>query len=345
MEAEERVQLRDALPERQCGSERVSVLKLLDIARRAGDAIMEVYSKETGKWNVQVKEDESPLTIADQRADAIIVEGLQKAYPSIPVISEEGAKAPVEEKKQYSHFFVVDPLDGTKEFINRNGQFTVNIALCTSSRGVLGDAVPVLGVVTVPALGRAFVGLEGKGAFRVGEPLEDAAGMREGLSGDTPSGAVKTEEGGVKSGEDEVGVRVRASSFDEEEEGLVVVASRSHMNEATKKFLDKYKNCKTVSLGSSLKILLLAEGAAQIYPRLAPTSEWDTCAAHAILKEAGGEIFQVSEEGEVRWDSPMRYKKAEIRNPFFMAVGKRAGSSVEQSQPQGPSSQQLSSKV
>ncbi|NNE93955.1 MAG: 3'(2'),5'-bisphosphate nucleotidase CysQ, partial [Verrucomicrobiales bacterium] len=220
---------------------------LKETARLAGDKILEVYGTE---FSVDVKEDNSPLTEADQKANAVIVDRLAAKYPEIPIISEETKATEYEQRKDWEWFWLVDPLDGTKEFIKRNGEFTVNIALVNRD-------TPAAGVVFQPVGDRLYWAFRGDGAWRSVE-----GGDAEKLSG--------------------------GPHYSEKEE-LLVVASRSHLTDAVQAFVDELKSQgKTVdflSSGSSLKLCLVAEGAADVYPRLGPTMEWDTGAAHAIALE------------------------------------------------------------
>jgi len=244
------------------------------IARRAGEAVLEIYNQEED-FEVEKKEDDSPLTRADRKANQVICEGLEELDLDFPVISEENKEIPYEQRKDYEYFWLVDPLDGTKEFIKRNGEFTINIALIKADR-------PVLGVVYVPVPDELYWAVDRAGAFMVqrGEVL-----------------------------------KLQAASFSMSDEGLKVVTSRSHLNDATKDFVDELVQPDTVAKGSSLKFIVLAKGGAHVYPRLGPTMEWDTGAAQIILEEAGGGI-QVESSGE-----PLRYNKENLKNPHFIAYG------------------------
>ena len=249
------------------------------IAEIAGKEILSVYN-EAGPIDVTIKDDQSPLTIADRKANAVIVDGLESLDSSIPVLSEESDQPSFSVRSNWSRYWLVDPLDGTKEFIHRNGEFTVNIALIESG-------VPTLGVVHVPVSDISYFGgtsvagawkrdSQGEGTLAVNSGLEDARTLR-------------------------------------------IVASRSHRGAAVDRLIQQlemqFESVDVVSMGSSLKICLLAEASADLYPRLAPTSEWDTAAAHAVLLAAGGEIFTDQ-------FVPLRYnQKDNILNPHFLAVG------------------------
>ena len=253
-----------------------------DIARQAGSAIMKIYGEED--FGVQTKSDNSPLTRADLAAHQVIVKGLNEAAPDIPVLSEESDAIPYDERKNWNRYFLVDPLDGTKEFINRNGEFTVNIAL-------IDDGVPVQGVVFVPV----------KDVLYTGDQLISTSAHVE-RNGARQAISVR-----------DLSERKRAA------EPLVVVASRRHGNEALKACMEvierEFSNVETTNMGSSLKLCLIAEGQADFYPRLAPTSEWDTAAAQAVVEAAGGKVVDVNL-------NPLRYNtKDEILNPFFYVLG------------------------
>lgn len=227
----------------------IEVVKV--IAKKAGAAILKVYHAP-GAFEVNLKSDDSPLTIADQQANQVICQGLEKLAPQIPIISEENKAIPYEERKAFQQHWLVDPLDGTKEFIKRNGEFTVNIALVENQRIVLG-------VVYAPVLEELYWAEKGKGAY--------------------------IEKNGKTT-------RLQAPSFAWTDPGLKVVCSRSHLNEGTRAFIEKLNQAETVATGSSLKFLIMAKGEAHVYPRLGPTMEWDTGAAQIILEEAGGQVVQ-----------------------------------------------------
>lgn len=243
------------------------------IALDAGVVIMEVYQDEES-FGVTHKADDSPLTLADKRANDVICAGLKKATPDIPIISEENKEIAYSERKDYSCAWLVDPVDGTKEFIKRNGEFTVNIALIKGGRIVLG-------VVYVPVTKELFWAYKDGGAYLS-------------IKGSEPK-------------------KLDAPKFSMKDTGLSVVCSRSHLNEETAAFIDKLNEPNKVSKGSSLKFLILAQGGAHVYPRLAPTMEWDTGAAQIVLEEAGGKIINIET------DLPLEYNKENLRNPHFIA--------------------------
>ncbi len=245
------------------------------ISEDAADAILAVYN-DPAEFEVDTKADDSPVTKADIAANTVIVKALRELTPDIPILTEESSMAPFSERQHWPRYWIVDPLDGTKEFIRRNDQFTVNIALVENHQAVLG-------VVLVPVSGVAYVGVKGHGAQ-------------------------KREKSQVQS------IQCRALN----PSTINVVASAHHSNAETEAFISAVQNIygetTRKSIGSSLKFCLLAEGLADVYPRFAPTSEWDTAAAHAVLEAAGGEVYR--EDG-----SPMRYNtKENILNPYFFAV-------------------------
>lgn len=242
--------------------------QILPIARQAGAAILAVYAD--GSTAVESKDDGSPVTQADLAAHRVIHPRLQGLLPDCPVVSEEDEGSQAHRQAQ-GRFWLIDPLDGTKEFIARNGEFTVNIAL-------IEDGRVVLGVVYAPVLDAMYWGGAGLGAFRS-------------VGGQTVA---------IQTGADEAG-------------SCRVVASKSHLNEATQALIDRLGPVSLVQAGSSLKFCRLAEGAADIYPRLAPTCEWDTAAAQAVLEGAGGAVLDLHGQ-------PLHYGKADVLNPSFIAT-------------------------
>lgn len=255
---------------------------VIDIAVAAGASILEVYAQADAPA-VALKADDSPITEADQRAHTLITERLAALSPDLPILSEESAAVAFATRKTWTSYWLVDPLDGTKEFIKRNGEFTVNIAHIENGQAVMG-------VVHVPVTGTTYSGSLGTGAF-----VQRRNGKLQ------PIHAALMQAGST---------RVR------------VVASRSHGDAALQRVLhhiqSRFAEVDVVSMGSSLKLCLLAEGTADIYPRLAPTSEWDTAAAHAILAAAGGDIVTTGFE-------PLRYNTREsLLNPDFLALADTA---------------------
>jgi len=239
----------------------------ISAAKEASKVILEVYESE--QFEIEIKSDSSPLTIADKRSHDKITEILKDS--SLPILSEEGKELPYEQRSSWDLFWMVDPIDGTKEFIKRNGEFTVNIALIRGQE-------PVLGVVMVPVYDDVYWSLLGEGSFKNGN-------------------------------------KISVNSFTFNDPGLRVVASRSHLNSETEDFIKNLKDPTIVSKGSSLKLLLVAEGEADVYPRYAPTMEWDTAAAHAILREAGGKLID-------RNSHELKYNKHDLLNPHFTCHGR-----------------------
>lgn len=229
--------------------------KITEIAKEAGNQIMETYNN-AASFEIESKSDDSPLTIADKDSNDIICTGLDKLEVIYPIISEENKAVPYEERKNYSRFWLVDPLDGTKEFIKRNGEFTVNIAL-------VENGSPFLGVVYAPAIDEMYWAVKGEGAFQV-------------INGKNH--------------------RLEAAHFRYTDSKLKIVCSRSHINAETQAFVSKLDEPELVATGSSLKFLILAKGNADVYPRLGPTMEWDTGAAQIILEEAGGRVYRADDE-------------------------------------------------
>ena len=249
-----------------------------EIAYAAGQQIMRIY--ESGSpVEVAAKDDESPLTEADRRAHHLIVDKLSDLSQRFPILSEESEEISYSERSGWQTYWLVDPLDGTKEFISRNGEFTVNIAL-------VENGIARAGVVHVPVSGLSYIGELGYGAWKI------------------QSGATAE--------------RISPKEMTPGNQCLRVVASRSHLGEREQRIVarlrERFADLEIVNMGSSLKFCLLAEGKADFYPRLSPTSEWDTAAAHAVLRAAGGDVVTAD-------FLPLRYnQKAELRNPHFMAI-------------------------
>ncbi|MCC7516680.1 MAG: 3'(2'),5'-bisphosphate nucleotidase CysQ [Pseudomonadales bacterium] len=251
---------------------------VLQLARTAGDAILRVYN--TADFGVDMKADDSPLTQADLNAHKILEPGLLQLLDGVPVLSEEGSLPDWNTRQQWQRYWIIDPLDGTKEFIKRNGEFTVNIAL-------IENGEPVLGVVHVPVLDISYTGIKGGGAVKYEQGTQTAIHTRT-----LPTA---------------------------QQHPIAVVASRSHGADAVDALIEKIRTqlgeVTLKNMGSSLKLCLVAEGAADIYPRLALTSEWDTAAAQAVVEAAGGQVLTESL-------AVMRYNtKDNILNPFFYVIG------------------------
>jgi 3'(2'), 5'-bisphosphate nucleotidase len=244
---------------------------IMQLAVEAGHEILRIYETD---YAIEHKDDMTPLTEADMAAHHIIDAGLQRLTPNIPILSEESVKIPFEERQQWSCYWLVDPLDGTREFIKRNGEFTVNIALIENGESVLG-------VVYAPVLKMSYYARQGAGAFRKenGKPAERIQTRRPCAS------------------------------------PVLVAGSRSHRGDSLNAFLERLANYEIISVGSSLKSCMVAEGSADIYPRLGPTSEWDTAAAQCVVEEAGGRITDTKMQ-------TLRYNtKDSLLNPYFFVSG------------------------
>ncbi|MBV5313583.1 MAG: 3'(2'),5'-bisphosphate nucleotidase CysQ [Prolixibacteraceae bacterium] len=256
--------------------------KAINAALFAGIKIRDVYSSPD--FDVQIKDDQTPVTIADHQAHEEILKQLEDT--KLPILSEEGVHLRYSERKNWNLFWMVDPLDGTKEFIKRNDEFTVNIAL-------IQDCHPIAGVIYAPVTGELYVGIPGTGAFKLLNPTKDCTFQTMQLSGIKLPEKSKTEE-------------------------LIVVVSRSHMNKETNIYIEdlekRHESIRIINKGSSLKMCMVAEGTAHIYPKLGKTMEWDTAAGHAILKAAGRNIFQPDLKTE------LTYNKEDLQNPHFIAL-------------------------
>ena len=271
------------------------ILKSIQAAIAAGNAINKVYHSED--FGVEYKSDESPLTIADQKSHEIIMNALMQF--DVPILSEEGKDAPYSERKNWKRFWVVDPLDGTKEFIKRNGEFTVNIALVENSS-------PILGTIFVPDRNTLYFAAQGLGAFKLEDgPFKDlqhsAADSDKEISG--LLGQI-------------VGQSSRLPIQHPRQADLTIVGSRSHKTAELEAYVEEKRKAfgevEFISAGSSLKICLVAEGRADIYPRLGPTMEWDTAAGQAIAEVAGAAVYQYETT------KPLIYNKKDLHNPWFI---------------------------
>jgi len=247
---------------------------IVHIAKEAGNAIMEIYKRD---FTIEYKDDKSPLTAADLKSNEIICNALATLYPRIPILSEENKEVPYVDRKDWNYFWLIDPIDGTKEFIKKTGEFTVNIALIYKDK-------PVLGVVYAPVLEDMYYAKEDMGAYK-----NDA--------------------------------RLPIKKNVKQDKELNVVASISHLSEETQTFIDQLasstEKLNLVSKGSSLKLCMVAEGTADIYPRLAPTMEWDTGAAHAIVLESGKQVVQYEN------NNPLVYNKENLLNPWFVVKDRK----------------------
>ncbi|MAM24552.1 MAG: 3'(2'),5'-bisphosphate nucleotidase [Rhodobacteraceae bacterium] len=250
--------------------ELVTVMRRLSL--QAGERIMEIYGQDD--FDVRSKSDESPVTAADEAADALISEGLRAAFPDLMLVTEEQAET---HSARGDTFLIVDPLDGTKEFVHRRGEFTVNIAL-------VEGGVPTRGVVYAPAKGRLFY------TDAEGRSVEETGPLDPDRAGETAALAAKAPENG----------------------GLMVVASKSHRDQATDDYIARYDLRDMTSAGSSLKFCLVASGEADLYPRLGRTMEWDTAAGDAVVRGAGGFVVRFDDH------SPLTYGKPGFENPHFI---------------------------
>ena len=243
------------------------ILKINNIVYDAGKAILDIYDTS---FEVETKSDDSPLTQADKNSHLVIESGLNFLFPNIPILSEEGRNIPYSERKKWDCFWLVDPLDGTKEFVKRNGEFTVNIAL-------IKDNYPIFGSVYAPFRKELFWASEGLGAWKSVDKNKDEP------------------------------IKVLKSN-----KKTRIVISRSHPNEKVIDYINQYNKHELIRMGSSLKLCCIADGKADIYPRLGPTSEWDIGAAQCIVEQAGGSVLEYDTK------SRLRYNKENILNPFFI---------------------------
>ena len=251
----------------------IDIKDIIDTAKLAGEDILKIYQQD---FEVFDKEDASPLTLADKNANDLIINNLQKKYPNIPYISEEVKQTSFENRKDWEYFWMIDPLDGTKEFIKKNGEFTVNIALIHHNK-------PVLGVVYIPVQNTLYYAIKNKGTYKI----------------------------------DELGNSIQLTNKQTNNlTDLIVVASRSHLSKEVEDYVEalknKGKNIHFLSAGSSLKFCLIAEGKANIYPRFAPTMEWDTAAAHILCTELGYDVIDYDTKNE------LIYNKKSLLNPWFI---------------------------
>lgn len=249
--------------------ERIDIQDIVKIAKDAGGAILAIYNRD---FTVEYKDDKSPLTEADKKANEIICSSLAMRYPHIPIVSEENAQVDYEIRKKYDYFWLIDPLDGTREFVKKNGEFTVNIAL-------IQDGKPMLGVVYAPVIGVVYYAKAKHGAYK--------------------------EVGGVS----------QLLPIERRDDKCIIVGSKSHSCIESEMYISNIKTDKIkeyVLMGSSLKLCLVAEGVADVYPRLAPTMEWDTAAADAIVRECNKRCM------DLKTGALLRYNKENMLNPWFV---------------------------
>lgn len=252
----------------------------INASLKGGHAIMEVYASN---FSVEHKHDKSPLTLADKNSNDVIEEYLKNT--NIPILSEEGTNIPYSERKEWEYFWLVDPLDGTKEFIKRNGEFTVNIAM-------IHNGNPIIGVIYVPVKNELYFSLEGEGSYKKSKFNNEIFDLDS-----------------LISSSDRLPILTERDVY-------TIVGSRSHMTKETEEFFEKkkkeYGNIEVLSIGSSLKLCMVAEGKADVYPRYAPTMEWDTGAGHAIAKFAGFSVKKYNSSIDIV------YNKEELVNPWFL---------------------------
>ena len=253
---------------------KIDIHKINFIARKAGNKIIKIYQQD---FEVDYKKDNSPLTKADIKSNEIITESLEDLYPKIPILSEENKEVPYNIRRNWEYFWLIDPLDGTKEFVKKNGEFTVNIALIHKDN-------PVLGVIYAPVLEVLYYAQKEKGAFK---QEKNKRPQRLPICREANNDTLK------------------------------VIVSKSHYNQETKEFVNNLKNqykktIEFICIGSSLKFCLISEGKADLYPRLAPTMEWDTAAGQAIVEQVKGEIIEFNNQ------APLKYNKKNLLNPWFI---------------------------
>ena len=271
------------------------ILRSIQASIDAGNAINEVYHSED--FGVEYKSDKSPLTLADQKSHETIMKVLTEF--DIPILSEEGKDTPYTQRKDWERFWVVDPLDGTKEFIKRNGEFTVNIALIENSR-------PVLGIIFVPDRNTLYFAAQDFGAYKLQDgPFNEMLGAQADSKED------------IRSFLDQIiGQSTKLPVIDPQRTALTIVGSRSHKTAELEAYVEEKRKAvgdvEFISAGSSLKICLVAEGKADLYPRLGPTMEWDTAAGQAIAEYAGASVYQYDTS------KPLIYNKEDLHNPWFI---------------------------
>lgn len=266
------------------------ILTTILAAKRAGEAILDVYDSD---FTVEQKDDKSPLTLADKKSNEIIENVLEQTITvnnsTVPILSEEGRETPYDERKKWEYFWLVDPLDGTKEFVKRNGEFTVNIALIHKHK-------PVLGIIYIPVKDVFYFAAVNIGTYKLenSEILTDDVSIEELID--------KSQ---------------KLPLDNNDKSSITVIGSRSHTSEEFSEFVkrlnEKYENVEFISSGSSLKLCLVAEGKADVYPRFGPTMEWDTAAGQAIVELAKGTVL------EAKTNEPLNYNKSNLLNPFFIA--------------------------
>ena len=247
---------------------------VIKICEKAGRSILSIYNDEMKFRKISLKNDHSPLTLADQKSNEIICKALRTLTPDIPLLSEEGKNIKFKDRKNWNRFWLIDPLDGTKEFIKRNGEFTVNVALIENGN-------PILGVVHAPILNVTWYGAMNLGSFKITDNKRPT--------------------------------KINVIKSTNTNDTMKIVSSRSHANNPKlDSYLSQFTNYQLIKMGSSIKICLVADGSAHYYPRFGPTMEWDTAAAHAVVKFAGGNIVNINSNNE------LAYNKTDLLNPEFL---------------------------
>lgn len=251
----------------------------IEFIQLCNQAVMKIYDTS---FNVYFKEDKSPLTIADEEVNLMICDFLKsinnKYEKDILIISEENKKIDYNNRRNYDYAWIVDPIDGTKEFVKKNGEFTINI-------GLIFKNTPVFGIVSVPVTGDIYYGIDGVGSYKLSKNNT---------------------------------TQLIVSPKDFNDSNIRITVSNSHLNNKTSEFISKFNNPELVRVGSSIKLLYIAENKADIYPRIAPTSEWDTCAAHAVVKFAGGRVVIYQENKSYDELDEVIYNKSNLLNPYFI---------------------------
>ena len=259
--------------------------KFVQLIKECNKIVLDIYNTD---FKVDYKSDDSPLTIADKKCNDYICNFLNINFPNILIISEENKEIEYNKREKYEYCWLIDPIDGTKEFIKKNGQFTINIGLCKNS-------VPIFGIVSIPVTDEIYYGINGIGSFKIHKDIKK-----------------------------ELSIEKKNYS----KEGVKIIASSSHLNNDTKNFINQFNNPEILNTGSSIKLLYIAEEKADIYPRLAPTSEWDTCAAHAVVKYAGGNVLKYNSDinfnefikNKLNEKEELLYNKENILNPYFIVL-------------------------
>jgi 3'(2'), 5'-bisphosphate nucleotidase len=265
-----------------------NLVELCNIAIIAGEKIMAIYNKP---FDVEIKADNSPVTKADIVASDYIVASLKKAYPSIPCITEEASAEDYQARQHWQQLWLIDPIDGTKEFIKKNGEFTVNIALINKNK-------PAIGVIYAPALDELYFAKSNSGAYKI----NDSSKINK----------------NIKSNQNLINISSKLPNITDNNDSLIIAGSRSHPSEKNKQYVEKVakelnKPIKIIHSGSSLKFCRIAEGIAHLYPRFGRTMEWDTAAGHCILNESSGEVLNIETL------EPLKYNKPNLSNPSFIA--------------------------